>query len=225
MRGIEEYFAVYGVKLKQRSDFYTPSGTNERGEPIVMQWNDLSKQTHEAAIQLFESARPEPGELMVVGCSTSEVMGQRIGSASSEDAARAIMDGLLNAIKDAGLYLAVQGCEHINRALCVERECLARYRLREVRVKPWLHAGGALVSEAEARFNTSVMVENLCAEAALGMDIGGTLIGMHLRPVAVPVRSDIRQLGQAALVLARTRPPYIGGPRARYGEDGETHAQ
>ena len=174
-------------------------------------------------MRLIESARPEPGEMMVVGCSTSEVMGQRIGSASNEDAARAIMDGLIAAAKDAGLYLAVQGCEHINRALCVERECLARYRLREVRVKPWLHAGGALVSEAMARFHAPVMVESLRAEAALGMDIGGTLIGMHLRPVVVPVRSDIRRLGEAALVLARTRPPYIGGPRARYDQDAEAH--
>lgn len=181
-----------------------------------MQWKELTRQTLEAALYLFDIDHPKEGDIMVVGCSTSEVMGQHIGSASSEDAARAIMEGLLDAITGTGAYLAFQGCEHINRALCVERECMQRYGLQEVWVKPWLHAGGALVTEATRRFEDPVMVESLLAKAAYGMDIGGTIIGMHLKAVAVPVHCDMPGIGQATLLLARTRPKYIGGPRAQY---------
>lgn len=181
-----------------------------------MEWKALSRETHEAVRILLDSAEPKAGALMVIGCSTSEVMGSRIGSASSEDAARAIMDGLLTAVGDKGLYLAVQGCEHINRALCVEKSCMERFGLQEVWVQPWLHAGGAFVTEATRRFDEPVMVESLLGRADLGMDIGGTLIGMHLHPVVVPVHTDMRRLGEATLVLARTRPKYVGGPRAQY---------
>ncbi|MDO4571815.1 MAG: DUF436 family protein, partial [Clostridia bacterium] len=137
--------------------------------------------------------------------------------------AAALMDGLLAATADTGLFIAVQGCEHINRALCVERACMERYALPEVWVQPWLHAGGAFVSEAFRRFGAPVMVESLLAKASLGMDIGGTLIGMHLHPVAVPVHTDMRRLGEATLLLARTRPKYVGGPRARHASAENAH--
>ena len=181
-----------------------------------MEYSILTDQARRAAQILLASAQPRPGELAVIGCSTSETMGSRIGSASNEDAARALMDGFLPVLTEAGLFVAVQGCEHINRALCVERACMERYGLQEVWVKPWLHAGGAFVTEATQRFADPVMVEDLRAQASLGMDVGGTLIGMHLHPVVVPVHTDMRTLGEATLVLARTRPKYIGGPRAQY---------
>jgi len=188
-----------------------------------MTWDTLTRQAREATYTLLHSANPPEGALMVVGCSTSEVIGQHIGSASNEDVARAIMDGLLDAVQAKNLFVAVQGCEHINRALCVSRACVNQYGLQEVWVRPWLRAGGAFVSEAMERFHHPVMVENLLAKASLGMDIGGTLIGMHMRSVVVPVHTEMRTLGQATLILARTRPPYIGGPRSRYEPDDNPH--
>lgn len=183
--------------------------------------NEIREQAAEAARLLLASAAPAPGALCVIGCSTSEIAGERIGSASNADVARAVMDGLLPVLKAAGVCVAVQGCEHINRALCVERACLERFGLSEVWVEPWLHAGGAFCTEAAARFAPHAMVEDLRAQATLGMDIGGTLIGMHLRRVAVPVRLSLDHIGQAILLCARTRPPFIGGARAVYSE-GET---
>ena len=188
-----------------------------------MDFSALTREAAEAVAILLESAKPAPGELFVLGCSTSEIMGSRIGSASNEDAAKAVMDGVLPAIERAGLYLAVQGCEHINRALCTSRACMQRYDLQEVWVKPWLHAGGAFASEAYERIADHVMVEDLRARASLGMDVGGTLIGMHLHPVVVPVHTDLRRIGEATLVLAKTRPKYVGGPRAQYDADRFPH--
>ena len=187
-----------------------------------MDFSDITKQAATAAEILLDAAKPTPGEICVIGCSTSEVMGARIGSASNADAAAAIMDGLLPPLIQAGLFVAVQGCEHINRALCVTKNCRDKYDLTEVTVEPWLHAGGAFVTEAYHRFSGALMVEDLRARAALGMDIGDTLIGMHLRPVVVPVHTDFKHFGEANLVLARTRPKYIGGPRAHYGAFSES---
>ena len=181
-----------------------------------MIFQELTDSAKKAVKILLESRKPAAGEILVIGCSTSEVMGQRIGSASNEDAAAAIMDGVYPLIQQAGLFLAVQGCEHINRALCVPRECMVRYDLQEVWVRPWLHAGGAFATEATRRIPDYVMVEDLRGRATLGMDIGGTLIGMHLHPVVVPVHTDLRRIGEANLVLARSRPKYVGGPRAQY---------
>ena len=182
-----------------------------------MNYSEITKQAGSAVEILLNSAIGlRKGDIFVVGCSTSEIMGKRIGSASNEDAAKAVMDGVLPKVEAAGLYFAVQGCEHINRAICTSRECMERYRLQEVWVKPWLHAGGAFATEAFSHLPDRVMVENLNAQAALGMDIGGTLIGMHLHPVVVPVHTDLRHIGEATLVLAKSRPKYVGGPRAQY---------
>ncbi|MBR0081692.1 MAG: TIGR01440 family protein [Clostridia bacterium] len=166
--------------------------------------------------ELMRAAKPQAGALLVLGCSTSEIVGKQIGSASSEEAATAVLDALLPLCEANGIALAVQGCEHINRALCTDRATAARLGLCEVAVEPWLHAGGACVTEAKRRIEDAVMVEDVRALATLGMDIGDTLIGMHLRPVAVPVHTDCRRVGAANLVLAYARPKYIGGPRARY---------
>jgi len=183
-----------------------------------MNFKDITEQAAEAAKILVEAANPKAGEICVIGCSTSEVMGARIGSASNADVAAAIMDGVLPVLTDAGVYVAVQGCEHINRALCVSPACLAAYDLQQVWVEPWLHAGGAFITEACKRFSDHVMVEDLRAKASLGMDIGDTIIGMHLHPVVVPVHTDLKRIGAANVVLARTRPKYVGGPRAHYAD-------
>ncbi len=177
---------------------------------------EIQEQVKEAFGILMNAAKPEKGALLVLGCSTSEITGSRIGSNSSEDAAKAVLDALLPLVNEAGLALAVQGCEHINRALCCSRETMNRLNLQQVWVKPWLHAGGACVTEAYARIKDAVMVESLNGQATLGIDIGDTLIGMHLHCVAVPVHSPLRRIGEANLVMAFSRPKYVGGPRAQY---------
>ena len=181
----------------------------------MIQLEEIQAQAARAAEILVEAA-PKPGQLCVIGCSTSEVGGQMIGSASSEEIAAALWAGITPVLERAGVFLAVQGCEHINRSLCVSRACLERYDLTEVMVRPWLHAGGAFATHAFAHTEDAVMVEDLKGLAHLGMDIGGTLIGMHLRPVVVPVHSPLREIGAARVVMARTRPKFVGGSRARY---------
>ena len=188
---------------------------------------EIQEQVREAFGILMNAAKPEKGALLVLGCSTSEIVGSRIGSNSSEDAAKAVLDALLPLVEEAGLTLAVQGCAHINRSLCVSRETMKRLNLQQVWVKPWLHAGGACVTEAYARIKGAVMVESLNGQATLGIDIGDTMIGMHLHCVAVPVHSPLRHIGEANLVMAFSRPKYVGGPRAQYdnvplGSDAHT---
>lgn len=184
---------------------------------------EITRQATEAADHLLSSAEYRAGDIFIIGCSTSEITGHRIGSASNEEAAKAVMDAILPKIAAAGLFFAVQGCEHINRAVCTSRACMERYGLQEVWVRPWLHAGGAFATEAYNRIPDRVMVEDVGGKAALGMDIGGTLIGMHLHPVVVPVHTDLRKIGEAALILAKTRPKYVGGPRAEYNQDEPAH--
>ncbi|OPZ63623.1 MAG: hypothetical protein BWY85_01609 [Firmicutes bacterium ADurb.Bin506] len=182
-----------------------------------MSMEEIARETSRALEGLLAAARLKPGDIVVVGCSTSEVIGQRIGKASSADAAEAIIGALLPEIRNAGLYLAIQCCEHLNRALVVERECAERYALELVTVTPHAHAGGALATAAMEHFSDPVIVETISAHA--GMDIGDTFIGMHLRRVAVPVRLGFNSIGQAHLTLARTRPKLIGGERARYPKE------
>ena len=183
-----------------------------------MNYSDITKQASEGIRILLDAARPRRGEICVIGCSTSEVRGRMIGSDSSADVAAALLEGILPPLDEAGIFLAAQGCEHINRALCVSRACMEKYGLQQVCVEPWLHAGGAFVTEVYGKLEDAVMVEDLRSRAALGMDIGNTLIGMHLAPVAVPVHTAFRRIGEANVVMARTRPKYIGGPRAHYPE-------
>ena len=187
-----------------------------------MDYQELTRQA-ENAIHILLESNPKPGSILVVGCSTSEVLGEHIGSASSQEVATAIMDAILPAAKKAGLYLAVQGCEHINRSICVERECMERYGLQEVWVQPWLHAGGAFITEATKRFDDPCMVENVNGQATVGMDIGGTMIGMHMHAVCVPMHTEQKKIGEAILIMAKSRPKYVGGPRARYEEIVKAH--
>lgn len=181
-----------------------------------MDFKLIEQQVANAFNILMEAARPKGGELLVLGCSTSEIMGKMIGSYSTEEAARAVFGTLYPLTKTHGLFLAVQGCEHINRSLCCSREVMDRFGLQQVWVRPHLHAGGACITEAFNNIDNAVMVESLNSRATLGMDIGCTMIGMHMHPVAVPVHSVHRSIGEAHLVMAYSRPKYVGGPRALY---------
>ena len=174
----------------------------------------LADQTRAAAEELLAVAALQPGKILVVGCSTSEVRGERIGSAGSAEVADILLRVLLDVCAGRQVKLAVQCCEHLNRALVVERSTAEEYSLDEVTVVPVPKAGGALAAQAMRRFNSPVVVETIVAHA--GLDIGNTLIGMHIKRVAVPVRLAQKTIGQAWVTGARTRPKLIGGNRAVY---------
>ena len=177
-------------------------------------YDEIKEQARAAMQELLELAAPKPGSLVVVGCSSSEIMGARIGKGSTPEAAEAVVDAIYPLIEEHGLYLAAQCCEHLNRALIVEEECAEKYSLEMVNVKPQLKAGGSFSTAAWNEFEHPCAVEYIQAHA--GIDIGDTLIGMHLRHVAVPVRTTIKSIGSAHVVCARTRLKYIGGERAAY---------
>ena len=166
-------------------------------------------------IEEFFSAVPmKQGEILVIGCSSSEIVGQTIGKGSDFNAAKAVFEGVAPTLREKGIFLAAQCCEHLNRALVVERECAEKYGLEVVCVIPKAKAGGSFATAAYENFDAPVVVESIKAHAAI--DIGSTLVGMHLRAVAVPVRLSTKTLGEASIVFAKTRPKYIGGPRAQY---------
>ena len=176
--------------------------------------------SHDAEIairELIEAACLTAGQILVVGCSSSEMVGERIGQNSSMEAAVALYEVLAPVLTNKGIFLAAQCCEHLNRALVMERACAEKYGLDPVWVKPQPKAGGSFATTAWDHMADPVAVEAVKAHA--GMDIGGTLIGMHLRRVAVPVRLSVKKIGEANLICARTRPAYIGGPRAEYPTD------
>lgn len=166
-------------------------------------------------IDEFLSVAPmKAGEILVVGCSSSEIVGEAIGKGSDFNAASAVYEGIAPVLAEKGIFLAAQCCEHLNRALVVERECAEKYGLETVCAVPKAKAGGSFATAAYENFKDPVVVETIKAHA--GIDIGDTLIGMHLRAVAVPVRLSVKRLGEANVVFAKTRPKYIGGPRAEY---------
>lgn len=174
----------------------------------------IGEEAYRAAKELLETAKLEDGQLFVVGCSTSEVGGVTIGTFSSPDVAEAVFGGLYQATQEAGVFLVAQCCEHLNRALIMEKEAAERYGYEIVNVVPQPKAGGSFATAAYKAFDCPVAVEHVKAHA--GMDIGDTLIGMHLKDVAVPVRIRTKEIGDAHVVCARTRPKYIGGERAQY---------
>lgn len=179
-------------------------------------FEEIRRITEIALKGLLEVARMSSGQILVVGCSTSEVVGKRIGTSSSQDAANAILSGIMPILKEKGIFLAAQCCEHLNRALIIDRCAAEKYGLEPVNVVPVPNAGGSFASAVYAASDQHVAVET--ADAHAGMDIGNTLIGMHLRRVVVPVRVSVDKIGKAHLVCARTRPKYIGGSRAVYNE-------
>ena len=177
-------------------------------------YETITKDAAAALRELITAADLKAGQLLVVGCSSSEMVGERIGKHSSMEAALALRDAILPILSEHGICLAVQCCEHLNRALIMERATAEKYGYDPVWVKPQPKAGGSFATCVWEAMTDPVAVEAIRAHA--GMDIGATLIGMHLRRVAVPVRLSVNKIGEASLVCARTRPAYIGGPRAQY---------
>lgn len=167
-----------------------------------------------ATKELIEVAELKKGSLIVVGCSSSEAAGGHIGASSNPEIANMIFDGIYEAACEAGIDIAAQCCEHLNRALIIERSVAYAKGYEEVCVVPRPKAGGSFATAAYKGFKEPVAVEEIKADA--GIDIGDTLIGMHLKKVAVPVRLSISKIGEANLVCAKTRPKYIGGERAKY---------
>ena len=169
-----------------------------------------------AVSELLEVAKLKAGDLLVIGCSSSEMVGEKIGTHSSVDAAAALADAVLPILKEKGVHIAVQCCEHLNRALIVESAVAEKYGYEAVNVVPQPKAGGSFATAVWQRLDAPVAVEHIRAHA--GIDIGGTLIGMHLKEVAVPVRLSVKAIGEAPILCARTRPKFIGGCRAVYDD-------
>lgn len=178
-------------------------------------YEDIKEQARAAAAELVETAKLKKGDIFVIGCSSSEVVGLRIGKGSDINAAEAVYEGVMSVLEPKGVFLAAQCCEHLNRAVIVEKEALLP-GTEIVNVVPQPHAGGSFAVTVYKNAKCPVAVEEIKADA--GMDIGGTLIGMQLKKVAVPVRLSIKQIGEAPLICARTRPKFIGGSRAVYDD-------
>ena len=174
----------------------------------------ITNEAKMAITELIEVSGIKSGKLLVIGCSSSEVMGGDIGKASSMDAAKAVFDGIYPVLKEKGIYLAAQCCEHLNRALIIEQEAADKFGYEIVNVMPQPKAGGSFATTVWQNMDHPVAVEHI--KAHTGLDIGNTLIGMHLKDVAVPVRLSINKIGNAPIVCARTRPKFIGGERACY---------
>lgn len=177
----------------------------------------IEQQAYQVTTELLQVAKLKKGQLLVVGCSSSEVSGAGIGTYSSPEVAERVFAGIYQAVRENGLYLAAQCCEHLNRALILEEAAADKYGYEQVNVVPQPKAGGSFATAAYKHFEQPVAVEHIKAHA--GIDIGDTLIGMHLQDVAVPVRIETKQIGEAHVVCARTRAKYIGGERAIYDED------
>ena len=175
-------------------------------------YEDITLQAKDTTREIIEVAGLKKGQILVVGCSTSEICGDKIGTNSNLEVAKAAFAGIYEVASEAGIYVATQCCEHLNRAIIVEREAVPYSEI--VNVVPQPKAGGSLSTTAYATFTNPVALEEIKADA--GIDIGDTLIGMHLKKVAVPVRLDNHEIGQAHITAARVRPKFIGGERAHY---------
>ena len=176
---------------------------------------DIATQAKKAAEELIELAHLKKGDIAVIGCSTSEVLGSKLGTNSSPDTAKVLFESIYEVFCAKGIYIAAQCCEHLNRAIIVEREAVPF--AERVNVVPQPKAGGSFATQAYAHFKNPIAVEEIKADA--GLDIGATLIGMHLKKVAVPVRLSIKYIGEAPVTAARTRPKFIGGERAVYDKE------
>ena len=178
--------------------------------------SDFKKQTEAAIKELLKVASLKKGDILVIGCSSSEVIGEKIGTNSSVETAEEIFKTIYNITREEGIFLAAQCCEHLNRAIIIESALAEKKSIDSVNVVPQPKAGGSFATSAYKCFENPVAVEHIRADA--GIDIGGTLIGMHLKEVAVPVRLSVKQIGEAPITAARTRPKFIGGERAHYDE-------
>ena len=175
---------------------------------------EIAKQAQIVIAEILEKTTLKSGDVFVVGCSSSEIVGSNIGKGSSFEAAKVVYDVISRALEKKGVFLAAQCCEHLNRALVLERECAEKYGYEIVSVIPQPKAGGSFATLTYENMRDPVVVEHIKAHA--GLDIGGTLFGLHLRDVAVPMRLTLKAIGEANINSAYTRPKYIGGPRAQY---------
>lgn len=176
---------------------------------------NLKKQGYNSALEIINIAKLKENDILVVGCSTSEILGDKIGTNSSPEAAKAVFDGIYKAAKEKGVYVAAQCCEHLNRAIIVERAAVQSTDIVNVVPKP--KAGGSFATAAYNTFENPVAVEEIKAQA--GLDIGFTMIGMHIKAVAVPVRLSNNKIGNATVLAARSRAKFIGGERAVYDQN------
>ena len=188
----------------------------EQNEKLKL-YEQIIEQTRTAAEEVLTMSGIKAGQIVVVGCSTSEILGERMGTSSVPEIGKAVFDAVNSVFKSAGVFLAAQCCEHLNRAIIIEEE--ASRGLEAVNAVPRPKAGGSFATAAYCGFEHPVAVEEIKADA--GMDIGGTLIGMHLKRVAVPLHLNLKRVGEAVLTAARTRPKLIGGVRAVYDENLE----
>lgn len=175
---------------------------------------NIAKSGTQAIRELIEAGSLSKGDILVIGCSSSEIMGGKIGKDSTYFAAESLLDAIYPILEEHGIYLAAQCCEHLNRALVIEKECAEKYFLECVSAVPQPKAGGSFATATYKKMKDPVLVEHIKAHA--GIDVGGTLIGMHLRDVAVPVRLSVSKIGEASIICAYTRPKFIGGERAVY---------
>ena len=179
-------------------------------------YEELTDQTRQAILEILDHAKLVPGDVFVVGCSSSTVSGKSFGSASNMDIAGAVFEGIYPELKERGIYLAAQCCEHLNRAIVVEKAVAVRQNRETVNVVPQPKAGGSFATITYRTLEEPVVLEHIRADA--GIDIGGVLIGMHLKEVAVPLTLTIKRIGEANITSARTRAKFIGGERAVYDE-------
>ncbi|MBB5219797.1 uncharacterized protein (TIGR01440 family) [Treponema rectale] len=179
-----------------------------------MELDEIKNQVTSVINELLDAHPQKEGSIFVIGCSSSEICGGTIGKNSSEETGRAVFEAAKSVLDKYGLFIACQCCEHLNRALIIEEECALRYSLEPVCVVPWVHGGGSLATAAWHGLDAPVAVEHV--KAAAGIDIGSTLIGMHLKDVAVPVHPKQKFIGKAYVTAAYCRPKLIGGERARY---------
>lgn len=179
-----------------------------------MDANDIKVQIQQVMHDYFAKVQLPENGLFVLGASSSEVVGEWMGQATNAEVGEVIIDTLLPILTDRHLSLAVQGCQHINRALLMERDAAERRGYDEVTVIPQLHAGGAAQVAAYARFKDPVEVEHIVANG--GMDIGDTQIGMHVKYVQIPIRTSLTEIGAAHVTFLASRPKLIGGARAVY---------
>lgn len=175
----------------------------------------IKEQAYKAAKEIIEKAKLKKGSVLVVGCSTSEVIGDTIGTNSAPDVAEYIYIGIEKAANEVGVFVAAQCCEHLNRAIIVSKKALPF--AEEVNVVPQPKAGGSFATAAYKYMEDPVALEEIKADA--GLDIGFTLIGMHIKKVAVPVRLENNKIGKATVLAARSRPKFVGGERAVYNKE------
>lgn len=178
---------------------------------------DIFTDSYNAAKELIERSKIKSGQILLVGCSSSEIDGSCLGTASNADNGKIVCEAILKACREHGLYLAGQCCEHLNRAIIIEEAAMEKYKLTQVNCVPQLKAGGSFATALYQSLESPVAVADIRAHA--GLDIGGVLIGMHLKEIAVPMRLSTKTIGNALVIAARTRPPFTGGSRAQYDEN------